>query len=241
MCRFLAYLGPPVSLSALLLDPPHSLLRQSWTPRMQKHGVVNADGFGIGWYMPAVRPEPVLYRSDKPMWTDRNLASLAGVVSSGAVLAAVRSATPPSPTEEADSPPFASGKWLFAHNGAVGVALGPLRRALSDVRLGSLTGATDSEVLFGLVLDRMDDGLEPGAALASVVEFVGEGRLNLVLTDGVSATAIAYGESLFTRSGTGVVLASEPFDDADDWVRVPERSVVRATAESLDVLDVEAV
>jgi hypothetical protein len=45
-----AYLGPPVRLSALLLDPPHSLLRQSWEPRRQRYGRMNADGFGVGWY-----------------------------------------------------------------------------------------------------------------------------------------------------------------------------------------------
>ena len=236
MCRFVAYVGPPVSLAALLLEPPHSLVRQSWAPRMQTHGVVNADGFGVGWYTPSVRPEPALYRSARPMWADRNVASFGGVVSSGAVLAAVRSATPPSALEESNAPPFASGRWLFAHNGAVeGVGLGSLRARLSEERLGLLEGSTDSEVLFGLVLDRLADGVEPGAALAGVVTSVSAGRLNLVLTDGVSVFATAWGESLFTRSGAGVVIASEPFDEAEDWVAVPDRSLVRATAESLDV------
>ena len=50
MCRHVAYLGPPVPLRELLVDPPHSLLRQSWAPRRQLHGRMNADGFGVGWY-----------------------------------------------------------------------------------------------------------------------------------------------------------------------------------------------
>ncbi len=50
MCRHLAYLGPRASLRSVLTDPPHGLLRQSWAPRQQKHGTVNADGFGVGWY-----------------------------------------------------------------------------------------------------------------------------------------------------------------------------------------------
>ena len=51
MCRHLAYLGPPVPLRALLFDPPHSLVRQSWAPRdMRGGGTINADGFGVGWY-----------------------------------------------------------------------------------------------------------------------------------------------------------------------------------------------
>ncbi|PLW72317.1 class II glutamine amidotransferase, partial [Streptomyces sp. DJ] len=50
MCRHLAYLGPAVALREVVTDPPHSLLRQSWAPRRQRHGTVNADGFGVGWY-----------------------------------------------------------------------------------------------------------------------------------------------------------------------------------------------
>ncbi|MDQ1633063.1 MAG: gamma-glutamyl hercynylcysteine S-oxide hydrolase, partial [Frankiaceae bacterium] len=58
MCRHLAYLGPPQTLEQILLTPEHSLLRQSYAPRFQRHGTVNADGFGAGWWQPEVRPEP---------------------------------------------------------------------------------------------------------------------------------------------------------------------------------------
>lgn len=236
MCRLLAYLGPPVALDDLLLAPPHSLLRQSWAPREQLHGVVNADGFGVGWYDPAVRAEPAVYRSARPMWADRNLPSFGGLVRSGAVLAAVRSATPPSPSEETGAPPFSEGCWLFAHNGAVedfwGQAAAPLRRRLSDRRLASLEGATDTEVLFKLALDRIEDGAAPADALRSLVAEV-PGRLNLLLLDGVELTATVSGESLYTRAGTYV--ASEPLDDQDGWERVPDKSVVVATAESVKV------
>ena len=79
MCRHLAYLGPPVSLAELVLDPPHSLLRQSYAPKdMRGGGTVNADGFGIGWF-PARRPgRPARrYRRSVPMWTDASLADVA--------------------------------------------------------------------------------------------------------------------------------------------------------------------
>jgi len=45
MCRHLAYLGPPATLRALLLDPPHGLGTQAWAPRRQCHGTMNVDGF----------------------------------------------------------------------------------------------------------------------------------------------------------------------------------------------------
>lgn len=50
MCRHLAYLGGPVAPRELLVHPPHGLYRQSWAPRAQQYGTVNADGFGLGWY-----------------------------------------------------------------------------------------------------------------------------------------------------------------------------------------------
>ncbi len=83
MCRFLAYLGPDVSLESLLLAPPWSLLRQSYEPRFMKRGRVNADGFGAGWYDFDVRQEPALYRRATPIWSDGTFASIAGLAHSG--------------------------------------------------------------------------------------------------------------------------------------------------------------
>ncbi len=241
MCRFLAYLGPPVTLESVLLRPTHSLVHQSYAPRHQRHGRVNADGFGVGWYDRSVRPEPARYRSDRPIWSDRSLASMAGLVRSGAVLAAVRDATPPAAVEESGSPPFAAGSWLFAHNGAVaGFANGTgvaLRRCISPTRLAGVEGASDSEVVFALVLDALDAGADAGAALAlavATVESLAPARLNLVLTDGVALAASACGDTLFllddpwrsVEPGGGVVVASEPYDDDPRWLSVPDRSIV---------------
>ena len=50
MCRHLGWLGAPVPVSALVLDPPHGLLVQSYAPRLQKHGTMNADGWGVGFF-----------------------------------------------------------------------------------------------------------------------------------------------------------------------------------------------
>ena len=50
MCRHLGWLGRPRTLAELVLVPEFSLLRQSWAPRRQRHGTVNADGWGVGFY-----------------------------------------------------------------------------------------------------------------------------------------------------------------------------------------------
>src|SRR6266508_3809503 len=237
MCRHLAYLGSPLTLEELLLTPEYSLLTQSYAPRRQSHGTVNADGFGVGWYDAARRPEPARYRTARPMWTDQSFASIAGMVTSGAVLAAVRSASPGMPVEETGTPPFSEGRWLFSHNGLVpgfhhGVGH-ELRRGLSDRRATGILGASDSELLFGLVLDRIDGGAAPGEALADVVKAVNaltSARLNMVITDGERVAATAWRNSLFIFDnrlidGTTVV-ASEPYDADLAWEPVPDGSLV---------------
>lgn len=93
MCRHLAYLGAPVSVAEVLVEPAYGLYRQSWAPRLQRYGTVNADGFGLGWYVEG-DPRPVRYRRAVPIWADENLTDLARAIHSTALLAAVRSATP---------------------------------------------------------------------------------------------------------------------------------------------------
>ncbi|HVF13992.1 MAG TPA: ergothioneine biosynthesis protein EgtC [Acidimicrobiales bacterium] len=240
MCRFLCYLGPPVTLASIVLDPPHSLARQAWAPRFQRQGAINADGFGVGWYDHDRRPEPARYRTARPVWSDRSFASLGGLVRAPAFLAAVRDATPPAPVEETGSQPFVSGPWLFGHNGKVeGFGIDPavkswLRRPLSDVRAAAIEGGADSEVLFALALDRLDAGASPAEALLAVIataQEVAPSILNLVLTDGHRVTATACGDSLFVLQGdAAVVVASEPYDEDPRWDRVPEGSMVEATA-----------
>lgn len=241
MCRLFAYLGPPATLEALLVDPPHGLAHQAWAPERQVSGTVNADGFGVGWYDLDRRPEPGVHRTTLPMWADRSFASFGGLVASTAVVAAVRGATAPAPTEESGTPPFSCGPWLFAHNGAVdrfreGVGA-ELRRLLTPEQESAILGAADSEVLFRLALAALADGVEPAAALGRVVAEVearSGGRLNLVLTDGRVLAATRAGDSLWQLAdGSRSIVASEPFDDDPAWVEVPERTVVTGTAGAL--------
>lgn len=242
MCRHLAWTGRPRTLASLVLDPPHGLLRQSYAPREQRHGRVNADGFGVGWYAPDVRSEPARYRRGQPIWTDASFASLAGVVSSGVVLAAVRSATPPFPSDEAGAAPFTAGPWLFSHNGRVddfARAALELRSRLPAAAAAGVEGASDAALLWALLRHRLESGQALPEALTAVAAdavAVGGGRLNLLATDGQTVAATTYGDTLVTRrDDDGVIVASEAFDDAPGWERVPDRCLVVATATSLDV------
>jgi glutamine amidotransferase len=228
MCRHLAYVGPAVTLASLLYDTPHSLVRQSWAPRLQRHGTVNVDGYGVGWYAPEFRRQPARYRRAGPIWADRSLASMAPIIHTGGLLAAVRSATPPAPSDETGAAPFTAEHWLWSLNGLVTADLLTLRRSVSAARAAAFEGVSDSEVLFGLLLDRLDNGAEPAEALAGLVTAV-PGRLNTLLTDGQSIWATTCGDSLWWRRWQGgMVVASEPFDDEDGWHAVADRCLVVA-------------
>src|SRR5271170_4210623 len=109
MCRHLAYLGPPSTLAALIQDPPSGLARQAWAPQRQRHGSMNADGFGVGWYADG-DPVPARYRQAGPMWADPCFPDLARVIRTRAMLAAVRSATDGTAQGAAAAAPFAAGR-----------------------------------------------------------------------------------------------------------------------------------
>jgi gamma-glutamyl hercynylcysteine S-oxide hydrolase len=243
MCRHLGYLGAPVSLAALLLDPPHSLARQAWEPRHLDVGRINADGWGVGWYDSTVGPEPARYRTATPIWADHAFAGIAGHLRADHVLAAVRNASPGLPVEASGAAPFVADRYLFSHNGSVegwhdGVGL-KLRRGLSERREALVGGRSDSEVLLAMILDRVDAGAPVGEAVAGVIDEVAllaGGRFNLLLSDGSTITATRHGCSLFVRSGDDhVIAASEPLDDGDGWYPVPERSLVTLTAGSVSI------
>jgi glutamine amidotransferase len=237
MCRHVAYLGPALPLGRLLVEPPHALQRQSWAPRRQRYGTANADGFGVGWYAEG-DPVPARYRRAGPIWADRSFADLARVVSSGALLAAVRDATLSGADAEAAAAPFADGPWLFSHNGAVAGwpdTLAPLVPTLPPVDVLSLEARNDSAFVWALVLARLRRGDDPGRALADAVTEVSAAspasRLNLLLTDGATITATAWGDTLWYRSqpGSDTVVASEPHDDDPRWVEVPDRTLLLAS------------
>jgi glutamine amidotransferase len=97
-------------------------------------------------------------------------------------------------------------------------------------------------VVFAMILDELDAGRSMADALRCVLDELlraSNGKFNFLLTDGRQIVATRYRNSLFTldHGDRGRIVASEPFDDADDWVEVPEESVVTLTATHLQVED----
>ncbi len=241
--RHLAYVGEPITLQRLLLDPPSSLGTQAWSPRTQLHGVVNADGFGAGWYATG-RDEPVRYRRAQPIWTDASFASLAPTIASTCILGAVRSDTTAFAHDESVVAPFAQGRWLFSHNGGV-ADWHSARRTLYDRTLDIPEAAApvDSALMFGLAASRWTAGTPLGKALVEVireVQTVGGGRLNMLAVDGRSIAGTTYGERLWAlEKDTGISVATEPYDEDPDWLEVPEGVLVEANEQGLTLTPLE--
>jgi glutamine amidotransferase len=242
MCRHLAYLGPPATLRSVIIDPPSGLYRQAWAPRRQRHGTVNADGFGVGWYAPG-DPVPARYRRPVPIWGDESFADVARVTSTTALLAAVRSATAGTDPGTAAAAPYAAGGWLFSHNGVLTgwpeSATG-LAAALPAAALLGLEARVDSALLWALARQRLELGQTAAQALAGTVSAVRaaglDGRFNFLLTDGRVIAATAAGDTLFyRRRDDAVLVASEPGDDEPGWTEVPEDSVLTATPQHVSV------
>jgi glutamine amidotransferase len=248
MCRHLAYLGPTVTVHALVFGPPSGLARQAWAPRRQRHGTMNVDGFGIGWYADG-DPVPARYRRAGPIWADPCLVDLARVTRTRALLAAVRSATSGTESGAAAAAPYASGRWLFSHNGVLNGWPGATRdlaASLPAEDLLTLEARCDSALAWALVVARLKAGAPPGQALAGVIADLGRhgitGRFNFLLTDGEVISATAADDTLCYRvagtagpGGAGVVVASEPGDDRPGWTDVPDNSVLTATLDGVEV------
>lgn len=216
MCRHFAWLGEPRSLAQLVLEPEHGLLTQSYRPRRQRHGTVNADGWGVGFYA-ADTGRPARWRSNRPLWADPSFASVAPTISSSCVVGAVRSATVGMPMDESAAAPFQARGRFLSHNGVVDRAvLGPQAGAES---------VCDSAQLAAHLLARDPDDL--GALVADLGSRDPGARLNVLLADGQRVLATTWGDTLSVlRTGAGVLVASEPFDDAPGWVDVPDRHLV---------------
>jgi gamma-glutamyl hercynylcysteine S-oxide hydrolase len=227
MCRHLGWLGREVSVSSLVLDPPYGLRVQSYAPRRQKYCLLNADGWGVGFFDGAT---PRRWRSVAPLWGDVSLDSVAPALRSHCVVAAVRSATVGMPIEASATAPFTDGQWLVSHNGIVNRRVLPTNLAAESV--------CDSAILAALIFARGLDAL--GETITRVGGDDPNARLNVLAANGSRLLATTWGDTLsILRRDDGVVLASEPYDDQPGWQDVPDRHLVEVTAEGVALTALE--
>lgn len=246
MCRLAAYIGPEISLGQFLLQPAHSLIQQSWQPREMQGARLNADGYGFGWF--AADNLPARFTHVMPIWADINLEALGRSLHSDVWVANVRSATPGSPTNQANTQPFVDDEFLFLHNGRIddfGRKVRPRLRALLTPEIeATVQGNTDSEYLFALfrhiLAQDSDMAVEDAfAALLEAVHALAAGSavlLNLLLTDGERLYALRHAlrtecPSLYFTTDDddypdGLLVASEPLTPSRFWQAVPPQHLL---------------
>jgi len=258
MCRLLGYLGPSIRMDTLLTQPEHSLVVQSYQPREMTSGVINADGFGVGWYHSQQESDPFVYRNTLPIWSDSNLPPLSRYVESSCILGYVRSATAGQAVQLTNCQPFQSGRILAVHNGYIEnfrqTLYRPLRDRLNDACYQAIAGTTDSEHIFALLCNELQasEQITLEKALYKTLHTLAEWAetykvtvgLNLVLSDGnqLVASRFAYPApppSLYwlrddPAFAQAIVVASEPLFASDQWQSFAANSLLIARAD-LDV------
>ncbi|MBL7994632.1 ergothioneine biosynthesis protein EgtC [bacterium] len=255
MCRLVIYKGIGTSISKVVLDPPHSLFKQSYDANEMLSGRLNADGFGFGWYNRTLDSAPAVYINTQPIWHDVNVPRMMNKISSELIFAHVRGASDGMPVTSTNTHPFCYKNFLFMHNGAIDdfrtkifpEIAGNIHPSLWD----QIKGNTDSEHVFGLWLSFLDAAKkttctlnEQVAALRKTVSHLeisaNKNKIDMVLNIGISdgIHVIAMRHHLGNRKATlyylddstafrgGKVIASEKLNDETNWKTVPERSIV---------------
>lgn len=244
MCRLAAYLGPPIRLDRFLLEPPHSLYRQSWACREMREVVVNADGYGIGFLNAG--GAALCYRSTLPVWSDPNLPALGAALDSPLWVGNVRSATPGQATTFHNTQPFADGGLFFLHNGYLDrfdSLKAEFHRRLPPQLAAGIRGDSDSEYLYAWLRGHTADGAEPAAALrqalATLPDVIGPGKALLNIIVAGAGTLLACRHALHApcpslyyctahaRYPGAVLIASERLDDDPAWHPVPAHHLLR--------------
>jgi glutamine amidotransferase len=254
MCRLAAYTGTPVTLSAALFDPPHSLYEQAYRPNEMIHGTVNVDGTGVAWWN-SESDDPMRYVAPVAPWQDPNLAGLAGRLSGDTLLAAVRSATAGIPLGAADVAPFAIGEYAAVHNGFIrgfrGAVGKELVSSLPEEQHRHLDTMNDSKLLFLKTMEHHDGSLMDAMRTALTETETALARhdttatLNLVVAhrNEIVAARHSFGDdvnSLYVAAvDGGHWIASEPLDGDSAWKLVPEHHLVKITRDDLTITPLE--
>ncbi len=163
MCRVLAYVGPEIPLEDLLLKPRNSLVNQTLDP--ERHPQLQLAGWGFGvWSEHLAKPDlPLVYRRPMAAFYDDNVEGIVPSLMASTLLAHVRAADYNAGAVLADENchPFAYAgtPWIVAQNGDLPhwkLLQRELLRHCQDQYLEQMTGTTDTEFLYVLLLSLLE-------------------------------------------------------------------------------------
>jgi len=207
----------PRNLFRYLVADECSLLKQA------EKGV-QSDGWGIAFY----NSEPVIYKSTRPVYLERDAFSSLAIKKARIIIAHVRKASNPLKVSREElialenTQPFRHGRYVFAHNGTIYYPREAIAY-LGEYR-SLLKGINDSEVYFLLLLKELSETGDFLNALRNVIRIFHEihaergggvdipyTSLNCIFTDGhylYAATHYLGGPRLKT-----ICLGNEPYYD----------------------------
>lgn len=229
MCRWIFYYGEEVCLGKLLYGATHGLANMSegagYTPGCERNHrrnhPVNVHGCGVGWYACDrcglvdgngldAYCRPSVYTTVAAPSHDRNLRSLSKNISSSLLFGHVRAAGPGASVHQYNCHPFYYGRYMFMHNGDI-TDFKKIRRGLlallRDDLFEHMSGTTDSELLFHLILNEFPDHhtlLDPAriqeAVLSAMAHVIranngAPSSINIAITDGETVIATRYRNS----------------------------------------------
>ena len=182
---------------------------------------MNVHGCGIGWYARErcglvdelgldAYNRPTVYTTVAAPSHDRNLRALSKTISSSLLFGHVRAAGPGASVHQYNCHPFFMGRYMFMHNGDI-TDFSKVRRGLQqelrDDLFDHMSGTTDSELLFLLILNRLPDchtQQDPATLQQAVLDAfcavikANRGKansLNIAFTDGETTIATRYRNS----------------------------------------------
>ena len=230
MCRWVFYYGDEVCISQIIYGAYHGLANMAdgagFTPGVardaRRNHEVNVHGCGIGWYGSCPHgglkdakglcaySRPCCYTTIAAPSHDRNLRSLSKAISTSLLFGHVRAAGPGASVHEYNCHPFYNGRYMFMHNGEI-YGFKKIRRSLlatlRDDLFEHISGTTDSEVLFALVLNQLPDTSSAQThemmenavreTICLIIRASGgkSSSMNLAFTDGETVVAARYRNS----------------------------------------------
>ncbi len=243
MCRHIGYIGRKKDLYSILLKHKHSLIELAYKPKHMTEAILNADGFGIAWKN---KKSFGLYKNYLPIWNDLNLNFITKSISSSLVIGNVRSATINENQGYFNTHPFYLKNYIFSHNGYIkdfnSVSKKRIYRYLNNKSQSLIKGNTDSELIFILLMQYINDTKNVDKSIRIVIEIITENfsacMLNFILAiidekgkDTIFATKFAKGlkaPSLYCKKFRSdyIFVSSEALND-DNWINIQDKSLIK--------------
>ena len=251
MCRHIGYIGRKKNLYSILLKHKHSLIELAYKPKLMNEATLNADGFGLAWRN---KESFKLYKNYLPIWNDLNLESLSKSISSNLVIGNVRSATISENQGYFNTHPFNFKNFCFSHNGFIknfnNLTRKKIFKYLKPKYINLVKGQTDSELIFVLLMQIMDNEKKIEKSIKSTIQIIKENcdacMLNFLIAtfdkngkNTLYATKFSAGlitPSLFySKNNNGYTMISSEKLNNDKWYNIKNNSLIKASANKIEI------